>query len=224
MMRRRIHLTLIAMALSLAAHASMGSAEPSLQAATPQPVITYNADGITVTGTTPGGRVILFGISRRPLGVAASTARRWLVQTASAAGTVTFTFGSAVPRSSIYAAVDFETGAYAIRTPGTYPLRLATFPNKALRKSGDAYTQLGLDRVALEVLCVRPGKNAWQVFLTDCSRRDRDGTCDGKLTVDASALEPLVSDKDDLKDFKQHDVVIMIDPMEMDVMASEVGK
>jgi hypothetical protein len=62
------------------------------------------------------------------------------------------------------------------------------------------------------------------VFLTDCSRRDRDGTCDGKLAVDASALEPLVSDKDDLKDFKQHDVVIMIDPMEMDVMASEVGK
>jgi hypothetical protein len=194
------------------------------QPGTPHPVILYSADGVTVSGSTPGGQVILFGLSRTPLGTAAHTARRALVQVSDGTGATTFAFHSPVPRSSIYAAVDYETGAYAISTPDGYPLRLTPFPIAALQKNGGIYTQLGMERVSLEILCVRAKKGAWRVFLTDCSRNDRDGACDGKLIVDATAFQAILSTKEDLKDFKEHDVVIMIDPIEMDVMASEVGK
>jgi len=44
-------------------------------ATTPQPVITYTNDGVTVSGVSAGGQVILFGISRNLLGVATHTAR-----------------------------------------------------------------------------------------------------------------------------------------------------
>src|SRR5438874_1816724 len=83
---------------------------------------------------------LFFGLSRRPLGYAASTAKRCVVQTADADGVASFTFGSTVPRSSIYAAVDYESGAYSIATPSDYPLRLIPFPIAALRKRGEAYT------------------------------------------------------------------------------------
>jgi len=135
-----------------------------------------------------------------------------------------FSFGSPPPQSSVYAAIDYETGAYAIATPDGFPLRLANFPIGALRKVDDAYTLFGLDRSGLEMLCVRPKKGAWRVFVTDCASNDRDGHCDGKLTVAAAALKPVMPTKDEMTSFKEHDVVVVIDLQRLDIMVSEVGK
>jgi hypothetical protein len=208
--------------MTLCAMAGAASERPETAAEALHPTLLFQGNAILATGNTSGGNVVLFGVTRQPAGFAAVTIKRGLIAAADGGGTATFTFTEPVSRVSIFAAVDIQTGAYTIATPPGYPLRLTTFPIKALRKSGAVFQQADLNRIDLEVLCVRPKKGAWQLFLTDGSGSDTDGATDGKLTLDAASFELIGSAKDSLKDFKEHDVIIIIDPMAMDVMATEV--
>ncbi|MEA2326914.1 MAG: hypothetical protein QOE68_1873 [Thermoanaerobaculia bacterium] len=193
-------------------------------AATLNPSITFQTSSVAISGMTPGGKVILFGIGRRPLGVAAVSYKLGLIQTGDGTGSTTFLFDRPLETSSVYAAIDLETGAHVIMTPGTYPLRLTTLPPKAFHKVGETYAEVALARVNLDILCVRPKKAAWRTFLTDGSSNDRDSKANGAITVDPTAFQPLEPTKEQFKDFKEHDLVILIDALEMDVMVAEVQR
>jgi hypothetical protein len=212
-------IVIIALVLSVGFSQSARAAAPSSA-----PGISFEGQSISVWNVPAGHQVILFGVSRQPLGTAAVTLKRVLIQTAGAGGKATFTFKSNVSRASIFAAVDYETGAYTVATPWNYPLRLTLIPTKTLKKHGNAFDQLDLDRSEIDILCVRPKKGAWRVFLLDGSATDRDGKADDHIAIDALQFAKVDPSSDDIKDFHEHDVVIIIDSMRMDVMATEVGK
>ena len=127
-----------------------------------------------------------------------------------------------VPASTIVAAVDLETGVYSLAVPPGYRLRRLALPPNALRKKDDVFAQLGVNQGRINMLLVRPGKGAWRIATNDGSLRDDDRKANGSVSVNASALEPLDAKYGELKKFQNRDVMVIIDPNTMTIIATEV--
>ena len=126
---------------------------------------------------------------------------------------------------TIVAAVDFESGRYAIGTPPGMPLHFTELPRQLLKKqNGEEFEQLTAGMGWLEALCVRPRKGAWRLYVVDGAPADRDGTPDGGVLIDATQMRRVHGPDESALRFRPNDVLIAIDPRRLEVMATEVRK
>lgn len=182
--------------------------------------ITVSSDRLSISGLTPGGGLVLFGISARPLrGVIAKKQIAEILPDADRDGVVAYEPADGIPFRSVWVAIDLATGAYSVAAPEHYALDHAEIQRKALAKDADGLVEaLDLDAVRSEVLLVRPGASAWRLHAFEGGSGDGDRTHDGRLRVIFDQFRSLDgSAAKSPKKAKKGDVLALIEPVRLEV-------
>lgn len=158
------------------------------------PEVEFSASEVSVSGVTPGGRVVAWWLAR---GVSGYT--RWQSRQAEAVvdgdgdGVVTVTPSRGVPEASLWAVVDVASGEYTLASPLGGPLREVEPPRGLGALVGRG--ELDEERRRVEVLVVRPGTDgeagAWAGGVDDGGSGDGDGVRDGRARAPLGRLEPV---------------------------------
>src|SRR6185295_15846360 len=132
---------------------------------------------VVVTGVTPGGKVAVFGISRRGLEYVVRVERREeVLLDQDKDGAVTLELGETLPLKSIWVAVDLTRGEFRVASPAGFPLRQASLPAGGIAA---ARNELQDRRDFVEVFLARPGAGAeagaWGLSAGDGGASDADG-------------------------------------------------
>lgn len=190
------------------------------------PSVTVNEFGVRIAGITPGGSAVVLTTSRgtfRGRLDVRSDAR--LIHDTDGDGVIQYTPERPVELRSVWAAVDFTTGAYAIAAPPRFPLYVREWQEASFRKDAEgAIVGLGRSIPRLVFLLVRPGQGAWLLRAADGGAGDRDGAKNGDLTVAFEDLVAVEGKEKAPKNVKAGDAVIAIDPGQLDVFATGVRK
>ncbi|MGN6184317.1 MAG: hypothetical protein ACTHQM_11755 [Thermoanaerobaculia bacterium] len=182
---------------------------------------------VSMTGVTPGGKVIVFAVtlqSERGM----QTLRRFeqVMVDDDRNGIVVLDPNGGVPLRSIWTAVDLASGAKAIRVPAGFDLNDRQIDAREFRKDPagvlDAFFQ---EALSLDFLLVRPGAGAWQLRAREGGSRDGDRARDGKLSVVFEDAQPMDTDFGKApKHLKAGDVLIAIDPGRLELMTATISK
>ena len=175
------------------------------------------AQSIDVSGATANGDVLIFGSSITRESFTPKFAHISGVVTASISGDVTFTPPRAIATSSIWVAVDMETGAWALAIPPGSPALAIPIPPNLLKRGGNAKVeQLQLPFEFSDAALIRPGKGAWKVVAVDNGRRDTDGRANGSVSVALESFTELRPDKKPPHELTKNDVLIVIEPQTLE--------
>jgi hypothetical protein len=189
-------------------------------AAAVQPVISFEPEAVAVSGLTPGGKVVWFGVAREISERTATIVRRTRVLTdEDSDGVVRLELGRDVPFQSIWVAVDLTTGAATLETPEGYPLRNVELPPQSLGRgeSGEA-DWVEDSRNYVEILFVRPPEGAWGVTVGDGGESDDDGAYNGRAIAALTQMRGAGPSPPPAPErFRAGDVVVVIDPNRMEV-------
>src|SRR3954454_22877402 len=170
----------------------IGSAAICAAASTTIPSITVDADGIAVSGLTPGSSAIIFSVKSVQKGYLRGHSRSDnILRPADALGNAHLKVRS-LPSIAIWCVVDMATGNYAILAPPTSALRQTHLPlNALLGSAGGPLNRLQTKHEFVEILWVRPGVGAWSLSAGDGGARDADGAPDGHVSVAPEQMEAL---------------------------------
>jgi len=190
-----------------------------------QPTISFEETAVVTRGLTPGGSVVWFGVAREYGSWPRRVVRRDFTATdTDRDGRDVIDLGRAIPRQSIWVVVDVATGTFACATPPGYPLREVTYePGDLPADPGGEVRRLRRVRSFFEVLVVRPGLGGWGLSVGDGGANDSDGQNDGKIELALSSLRPLGARAETLPQLQPGDVVVLVDPGQMDVTALRFG-
>lgn len=211
----------------------------------PRPVLAFAEDAVSLSGLTPGGEAVVFGVAVRAMGFHNRVERYAEVLAADEAGEASLELSEELPPRAVWAVVDLPSGEIATSpTPG-FPRQAQPFPTAGLRGQGQ-----GLDRFrhavrGAHVLFVRPGEEAgaWGFIADDGSGYDLDGVQDGFVELSLEQLRPLRRSPEDggeegsedgtdggseegpaeaPAEFLPDDLLVVIDPTELDLYALQV--
>ncbi len=190
-------------------------------AAMAQPVVSFEANAVLVSGVAAGGRVALLGVGREPVEYSGRVVRSEAVLTDDDGdGRVRYELETVVPWRSLWAAVDLADGEVALAAPEGYPLRIVPLPDDAVQEEGGDRPNLLVARGdLLEVLVARPGTagGAWGLTVWDGHEEDRDGAGTGGVALRLPSLEPVGGTSLAAPDgLAAGDVLIAIDPNRME--------
>jgi hypothetical protein len=173
---------------------------------------------VTISGITPGGKVALLGVAREPGPyMSRLVTYRELLTDADADGMIVFTPRAKVAHSSIWIAVDVETGSATTVTPSG---ALRPFAQKSQGRGpaiGRGNGTLDFGRGRIVMLVVRPEENAWFLALREGGSADLSKNDRGRVRADLARMRP-INDPDGpaLHTVKEGDVVAVIDPEAME--------
>jgi hypothetical protein len=191
-------------------------------AAVGTPQVVVQSQAVVMSGGTPGGELILFSVAREPLQYAFRTATAFHAVMADGSGGARLDLPRAVVSRSMYAVIDVQTGFYTIATPADAEVTIETFPPKALVKKDGEFALLDIETRWMEAIVVRPKKGAWRISSLDGAPLDIDGLSNGRTAVAASTMTRVTGADETPGKFRAKDVVIVVDPRRMLVMATEV--
>jgi hypothetical protein len=197
-----------------------------LGAAAVTPLVTFDAESVTVDGATPDGEVLFFSVERVPQGFYEAIDIRREVRTADATGLVEIRFDPEVPERSVWAAIDLTTGELALGSPHEKGLLEDPFAAGAFQVDAEGLSdQVRNDHKLVEALWARPASadgqsgGAWRLRISDGGRFDADEVADGSVSVKPSSFKP-VSDEESVPErFIPGDVLVMIDPGTLEISA-----
>jgi hypothetical protein len=189
------------------------------------PGIDIAETSVTVSALTPGSGVALFAagtVQKRlfPAGVDYST----VLLDSDGDGTVTFQVEKGVPSRSVWIAVDLVTGDYSVSAPEGYPVRLMQPPAKLVRKGNVGQMNRWVHELyRLNLLLVRPGTGAWAFLATKGGYGDDEKTQAPGFSTSLKYFLPLTQDAPALHNFRRGDVVVAIDPINLEYYALTLG-
>ncbi len=208
-----------AMLMALAAAAYGATAKSGL-------AIGFDKAAVVVSGVSPNGQVVVFGVAREVDDFVAKISRRHQVVAADATGSARYDLGRAVPQPSVWVAVDLATGSVATGAPGGGSIVESDF-----RGSGPAALGSGLDGIAderplLDVLVVRPGQGVWYALVGDGGPADEGEPNDGRVEISLAHLRSVgigaAASVSSPAAFASRDVVVAIDPLVLTVIVRQV--
>ena len=185
------------------------------------------AQSIVVDGVQPRQEVLLFGVSLEPQGFANAT-RRWsrVGTDDDGDGTITFAFDKAIEFRSVFAVVDLRGGDYLILKPDGYDQLIPrTLDPAALRRGEKAGEVAGLDLAGpmAYIAVVRGGAGAWGMAAHQNGHND-DDHASPVLRVDPAKLTPLAGNAPPPAVLTPGDVILIINPIEMELFSTRVTR
>jgi hypothetical protein len=175
---------ILAILMALPAQAAHGGA----------PVITFGATTVQVSGVTPGGTVVIYGVTfgRRDFTNGLNRVQAALTDD-SHKGVVTYDLKDPIPPLGVWVAVDATNGQFAVAAPERNPLPVARALPQPFRKNGAGLVDtFSHGYFSLEMLYIHPGGGVWVAHAVDGSRADRDARpgVTGVSLGDAVSLMP----------------------------------
>jgi hypothetical protein len=162
------------------------------QSSSATPALVFSDQTIQAVGMTAGGKVIWFGIGREVREYAETLSEHQEVMVADAKGQSILTVAPAVPRQSLWIAVDLTTGLFALAAPPAFPVRRFDLEPAAVSVGGGSAGDQILDSSdTIEVLLVRPGQGAWSKNVWRGSADDLASPGAAHLAFSVSALLPV---------------------------------
>jgi len=191
------------------------------------PAITFEASAVVVSGVTPGQAVAWFSVAREATeGGSLIVRREQVTATSSVDGVARFELTQPVPPRSIWAAVDLTTGKFALGTPEDFPLVQNVFKGDTIQAdSTGKYDQFLFQDsgTMMEYFVARPGVGAWASTVWDGAIEDTDGLADGKAVAGLAGMEAAGASPAPPDGLVDGDVVIVIDPNEMQVSVTQAA-
>jgi hypothetical protein len=200
--------------------------------ADPAPSFSANGSTVTLAGIRKGATVAILSISLEARGDHSAPLRReHVIEDTDQDGAINWSDGPAIVSRSLWCAVDLETGEFVVGAPAGFRVRQMPLVDLALieRDAQDGSKEkvhLDVNRTQVEVLVVRPGKGAWVSSIRDGGLTDGDGKVNKYARASFSALAILknVHAQEELKQIRQGDTVIVVDPLEMQIFAGRVAQ
>jgi hypothetical protein len=191
-----------------------------------QPTIGFEENAVVASGVTPGGSVVWFGIAReRPGRITQVVRRDTVLPDSDGDGVVRLDLGRRVATESIWAAVDLGSGAFVVATPEGMPRREVALPGNSFRHSPRGAVEALQDaREFLEILVVRPGEGAWSLSVGDGGDSDADLQPNGSIRAALASMHPIQSSKAAPDQLLPGDVVVVVDPRQMEFYTTTLGK
>jgi hypothetical protein len=211
-------------ALFLLADLAAGPAAGA-QAAPGGPALSVSTAAVTATGMSPGGAVVWLGMARKVVAYEAIYAHRHGTVHADAKGQAQLPVTEAVPRQSIWVAVDLKTGAYATASPAGFAPLAFELAAATLEVRGGVLADRLIDAADYgEVLLVRPGKGAWgkSVGRGGADDESAPGEATLKLALDKLLPVPGTTDPSPGK-LAAKDLVFVLHPRTMAIAVVAFG-
>lgn len=204
-----------------------GSLIPAEAADNASLTIGFATGVLTVEGVSPGDKVVVFATSVERMhtqpALYSPVHRTEVLADDDRNGSVRIN----LPPDSvagIWAVVDLKTGRYAISpTPGYAPERISLSEWLKNDNAGQL-RKLQWYLSEMDVLLVRPGDGAWQLYAAKDSGRDENRGVRGPLRVDVASMTPVGFSGTAPHNFKPGDVLIVFHPTRLQYGALEVGK
>jgi hypothetical protein len=217
-----------AICLSALLFVSAGSADAAPADAAPALVPSFGDSSFSVSGVTPGGKVVFFATSIEFSGtpaVAGEVRRAEIRSDDDRDGQVRLELGIPLPHRAIWGAVDLTSGAAVmIPSPGYDALR-ATFGTEQLKNdSNGQLKKLEWAAAAMNVLVVRAGTGAWSLYARKHTSVDETARTNQPLRIDFDSFVAVGDSPRPPGSFKKGDVLLVIDPRRMVYTLLEVGK
>lgn len=170
---------------------------------------------LTIANVTRGGRAILAGISFQAEGGGVRRLRRFaeVLSDADADGQIVYVPDGKVPRRSVWAVIDLDTGGSATAGGPELSAFLKPFPDTALKRDvDDLIAAFASAAVQVELVVVRPKDGAWHAHAHEGREGDADGILNGTVTMPFASATPLVAEFGKApKQLRKDDVVVLID-------------
>jgi hypothetical protein len=200
--------------------------QPARAAATViEPRLSFQANTVVVANVTTGGKVVLLAQTLSNYhGSLRAQEERLVLTDDDRDGVVRYDLPYALPRRSIWVAVDFETGSYAIAGAPGYDVDLEPFPLASLNADAAGESEaIEEERREMRIVVIRPGNGAWSIVKSQSPSGTPDDVKYGKLKIRFDSLQPFVGTKA-LKQLKNGDTVVGFDARIMQVFATTVTK
>ena len=188
--------------------------------------MSLDRDTLVVSGVTPGGKAVFFGVQK----FASSrghfdTSRRYstIEQDGDGDGVVRYAPEGGVTPSAVWSATDFSTGALVTFVPAGLraPIPL---PGRGVHPGvAGVLNQLSTSLRLIEVVIIRPDKGVWIYTAGEGGRNDAGPGSDGKIDVTADRFSPLIGGER-LGHFLPRDVLVVIDVPTMRYHTSQVNE
>jgi hypothetical protein len=121
--------------------------------------------------------------------------------------------------------VDVTPGAFALATPEGMPRREVALPGDSLVRSPRGAIEVLQDsRQFLEILVVRPGEGAWRLSVGDGGASDADRQPNGSIQAAFASMQAIQSAKAAPGQLLPGDVIVVVDPRQMEFYATTFGK
>lgn len=188
-------------AASMIVSSSAGAAAP--------PSVGFESRAVVVTGLTPDGKFLLFGLANEEYRRPRRISHKASVFPVGENGEFRLDLPNRIPDTSVWVAADLESGECTVVAPRTRKAKIFAIPANALTRRGNgvrARLETGQDDHVL--LYIRPGVGAWQLT--------------GGRVSELQAMTPVDDSPEPPDDFRSGDFVVTVDPFSLVVRSIRV--
>jgi hypothetical protein len=186
--------------------------------------VTLETDAVVISGVTPKGQAVLFGVTREIGEDDFHTVRRHLqaLTDDDGDGAVRYSVEGGIPLRSLWAAADLTSGDFDAVAPERFRLQRVNWRGHGLEHRNDGKDAVEDQRTILELLVVRPQAGVWSSRINDGDESDADGAIDGRLEGILDQMQPVTGTTQPPSNFQRDDVVLAIDPTAMEITLIKV--
>lgn len=181
------------------------------------------ATGARVSGVTPGGEVVIFGVWRQRHVYWSEVGRvDERVVDDDGDGEIEWDLGKPIPQAAALFAVDIASGEWASQAPQGFGLRALPQERWAMSPDGSS---LQAEVKRLHLLWIRPGSDAWAGAAMDGGLGDSSASSDGEVAVPIAEI-PAIGGHDALtspEQLQSGDLLIAVDSASLRFLVYEAA-
>jgi hypothetical protein len=185
-----------------------------------QPRISFNPQGISISGVKSGEPLAWMMLVRQPGPVTMRTRIVRGIGPAKPNAAVAIRLEDADSTAVLLALASVDSGAGVVQ--GSERLPLSLDPIRVQAAAGQA--SIAVESPFVELLYVRSRGGAWSWHGADGSPADADGKADGWITISLTALKPYRGNPHPPASVEEGDQLLLIDPDHLRAATVEVGR
>jgi hypothetical protein len=193
---------------------------PPVSAGGPPPHVTFDAEGVSISGVRPGAQVAWMTYERDRPRQTSRVRSFYGIAPATPAGAARVSKQDADKARGVWFFVDTETGAFTHAVPpGSHPE-----PGEIAMQAAAGERHVSIKAPVARVLYVRAGRGAWTAMAHDGSPADADGVQNGVVMIALGSMTAMRGNAPPPEQAEAGDVAVAIDARWMRTGKVEVAR